>query len=137
MRHVSFGWIMTHNTRVYVSKATSTEVKHEPFYPSDYQKKIDFTGISSETRDQIGQNNEAGDYAEAYADAEHAEWVNGDDAPGDQLDKVIKDKVTKFKADKKSGKIKTKPPYDITGDDIPEGMRIDGNGNLTDLPADE
>lgn len=106
------------NTRVYVSKSSGKEVKHEAFYPSDYQKKIDFTGVSAETQDQIDENNQVGEFAEQ----------------NDQLDKVISDKVTKFKADKKSGKIKTKPLYDVNDDDLLDGLHLDGNGNLTDLP---
>lgn len=71
------------NTRVYKNKQTGQEVKHEPFYAGDYQKKIMF----EEQQEQIAENNSAGDFAE-----------------GDQLDQVIGDKVKKFKAEKKSGK---------------------------------
>lgn len=125
------------NQRVYKRKQDGIVVKTEAFHPSDFQKKIDFTGISPETQDQIDFNNAVAGLSEKPVPKDNLPENYGEDfepAP-DALDEVIVAKVKKFKADKKSGAIKSKPLYPVeTAEAIPEGMYIDDNGNLTDIP---
>jgi len=52
------------NERVYMDKQTGDLLKTEPFHPSDYQKKIDFTGTDANTDSQIDFNNEVGEFAD-------------------------------------------------------------------------
>lgn len=97
------------NERVYIDKHDGTELMRETFHSSDYQKKIDFTGIDPETEAQINFNNEIGNAAnEENHDAPEGLFrdVHGNltDIPpaGDALDMVISEKV--------AGYVETLPP---------------------------
>lgn len=119
--------------RVYISKANGEELKSEPFHESDFDKRQLKMNLDA----QIDENNQVGDFAEKPTPKDNLPEHYGKDheqAP-DALDEVIAGKVKKFKADKKSGAIKSKPPYPVATDetDIPDGMHLDANGNLTDL----
>lgn len=95
------------NTRVYMDKQSGEEIKHESFHASDYQKKIDFTGIAPETQAQIDENNQVSEFA-------------------DPLDEVIQTKV-------KGGKKHKPDAEDFLVGDV---LTRDRHGNLTDIPSD-
>lgn len=105
--------------RVYFDKQNGNFVKEEDFHPSDFIKRqtaldleAKLTQEDIERQKQIEANNHAGDYAE------------GD--PFKPVDDVI--------IDKKLGKGKLKK----VDDDIPEGMYVGSDGNLTDIaPAND
>lgn len=56
------------NERVYIDKQNGAELSRENFHSSDFQKKIDFTGIDPETQVQIDFNNAVGNIAEGDGD---------------------------------------------------------------------
>lgn len=84
------------NMRVYIDKNTGLVAKQEPFYSTDFQTKMQLEA----TEEHIAANNKVGDFAEGKLD-------------GVILDKKLGKKVGQFKEDKKSGKIKPKPLYDV------------------------
>lgn len=93
--------------RVYFAKDSGNFIKDEPFHESDYQHKLVFDA----TKEQIEANNDAGDYAE------------GGDNAIDALDEVIIAKKVKGRKGAKN-----KPDEG----EVPEGMFIDLDDNLTD-----
>jgi hypothetical protein len=58
----------TTNERVYLDKQNGEQLKREPFHPSDYQKRMDFTGTDEETDEQIAFNNHIGEMADPLGD---------------------------------------------------------------------
>lgn len=93
----------TSNERVYFDKQNGAELSREVFHASDFQKKIDFTGVDPETEAQIDFNNKIG----AAANGEGEDMPDGfftdhngnlTDIPpkGDALDAVIYAKVAGY-----------------------------------------
>ncbi len=123
------------NRRVYFDKQNGNFIRDEAFHPADYQKKIDFTGISPETQEQIDFNNAVAGLSEKPTPKDNLPEHYGKDfeAP-DALDVVIGDKI---KTDGKKISKKAESALSkalIPQGDIPKGMHIYHNGNLTDLP---
>ncbi len=96
------------NERVYFDKHNGAELLRETFHASDYQKKIDFTGVDPETEAQINFNNQIGEAANAGGDKLPDGMFIGNDGnltdipPVDPLQKVIDEKV--------AGYVETLPP---------------------------
>lgn len=117
--------------RLYYDKRDGKLLKEENFKESDYQTKINFEAKQK----QIAENNAAGDFAEGEEQFPE----------GDALDQVINEKIAESGKGKGPKKEKPTPKdnlpeqygKDYEHESLPEGMRPDRNGNLTDIPGDD